>query len=59
MFSIYCYRNSDILKHGLVLDEQLAHLHTENTDKASNIASDENIMENNYIFVMLWFLKSQ
>ena len=46
-------------KHGLFLHEQLAHLHTENTDeasKASNIAFDEDIMENNYMFVMLWNL---
>ena len=34
--------------------EQLAHLHTGNTQKkVSNIASDENIMENNYMIVML------
>ena len=43
--------------HYLFLDEQLAHLHTGNTQKKfSNIASDEEIMENNYIFVMLWNL---
>ena len=41
-------------KHGLFLHEQLAHLHTEkNTDEASNIAIDEDIMENNFMFVML------
>ena len=33
-------------KHGLFLHEQLVHLYTENT-QASNIAFDENIMENN------------
>ena len=34
--------------------EQLAHLHTGNTQKkVSNIASDEDIVENNYKFVML------
>ena len=39
--------------HGLFLHEQLAHLHTENIQKkVSNIASDEDIMENNYMFVM-------
>ena len=44
-------------KHGLFLPEQLAHLHTGNTlKKVSNIASDEDIMENNYMFVMLWNL---
>ena len=37
--------------HGLVLNEQLAHLHTENTQKkVSNITSDEDIMENNDMF---------
>ena len=42
--------------HGLFLPE-LSHLHTGNTQKkVSNIASDEDIMENNYIFVMLWNL---
>ena len=41
-------------KHGLLLHEQLAHLHTGNTlKKVSNIASDEDIMENNYVFGML------
>ena len=40
--------------HNLFLHEQLAHLHTGNTQKkVSNIASDENIMENNYMIVML------
>ena len=44
--------------HGLFLHEQLAHLHTGSTQKnVSNIASDEDIMENNYMFVMLWNLK--
>ena len=41
--------------HGLFLHGQLVHLHTGNTQKkVSNIVSDENIMENNYMFVMLW-----
>ena len=40
--------------HSLFLHEQLAHLPTGNTQKkVSNIASDEDIMENNYMFVML------
>ena len=40
--------------HGLFLHEQLTYIHTENTQKkVSNIASDEDIMENNYMFVML------
>ena len=44
-------------KHGLFLYEQLAHLHTGNTQKkVSNIASDEDIMENTYMFVILWNL---
>ena len=39
--------------HSLFLHEQLFHLHTGNTQKkVSNIASDEDIMENNYMFVM-------
>ena len=43
--------------HGLFFRKQLAHLHTVNTQKkASNIASDEGIMENNDMFVMLWNL---
>ena len=43
--------------HGLFLHEQLAHLHTGNTQKkVSNIAFDEDIMENNYMFVILWNL---
>ena len=43
--------------HCLFLNEQLAQLHTGNTQKkVSNIASDEIIMENNYVFVMLWNL---
>ena len=37
-----------------ILHEQLSHLHTGNTQKkVSNIASDEDIMKNNYMFVML------
>ena len=41
-------------KHGLFLHEQLAHLHTGNTQKkVSNRASGEDVMENNYMFVML------
>ena len=44
-------------KHGLFLHEQLANLHTGNTQKkASNIAFDEDIMENSYMFDMLWNL---
>ena len=44
-------------KHGLFIYEQHAHLHTENTQKkVSNIASDEDIIENNYMFVMLYNL---
>ena len=40
--------------HVLFLHEHLAHLHTGNTQKkVSNIASDEDIVENNYMFVML------
>ena len=40
--------------HGLFLYDQLAHLHTGNTKKkVSNIVSDEDIMENNYMFVIL------
>ena len=39
--------------HGLFLYEQLSHLHTRNTQKKiSNIASDEDIMENNNMFGM-------
>ena len=42
---------------GQFLHEQLAHLHTGNTQKkVSNVAADEDIMENNYMFVMLWNL---
>ena len=41
-------------KHDLFLHEQLAHLHTGNTQKkVSNIVSDEEIMKNNYMCVML------
>ena len=37
------------------LHERLAHLHTGNTQKKkSNIMPDEDIMENNYMFVMSW-----
>ena len=40
---------------GLFLHEQLAHLHTRNIQKkVSNIVLDENIMENNNMFGMLW-----
>ena len=43
--------------HGLFLHEQLAHLHTGNKQKrASKIAFDEDIIENNYMFVVLWNL---
>ena len=43
--------------HGLFLYEQLAHLHTGDTQKkVSNIGSDEDTTENNYMFVMLWNL---
>ena len=43
--------------HGLFLHEQLTHLHTGNTQKkVSNMTSDEDIMENDYMFVMLWNL---
>ena len=43
--------------HCLFLHEQLAHLHTGNTQKkVSNIASDKDIMENNQMFAMLWNL---
>ena len=43
-------------KHGLFSHVQLIHLHTENTDEASTIAFDEDIMKNNYMFVMSWNL---
>ena len=47
-------------KHVLFLHEQLAHLHTRNTQKkVSNIVPNEEIMENNYnnkLFVMSWNL---
>ena len=40
--------------HVLYLLEQLAHLHIGNTQKkASNIASGENIMENNYRYMFV------
>ena len=40
--------------HGLFLQEQLAHLRTGNTQKkVSNTASDEDVMGNNHMFVML------
>ena len=43
--------------HGVFLHERLAHLHTRNTQKkVSNIVSDEDIMENNYMFGLLWNL---
>ena len=39
------------------LHEKLAYLHTGNTQmKDSNIASEEDIMENNYMFAILWNL---
>ena len=44
-------------KHGLFLHEQLVHLYPENTDEASNIVFNEDIMENNYMFVLLWNIK--
>ena len=43
-------------KHGLFLLEQLIHLHTENTQTKLQTAFDDDIMENNYMFVMLWNL---
>ena len=44
--------------HGLFLHEQLAHLHTGNTQKkVLNTASDEDIMGNNHTFVILWNLR--
>ena len=43
--------------HGLFLHDHLAHLHSGNIQKkVSNIAPDEDIMENNVTFVMLWNL---
>ena len=39
---------------GIFLHEQLAYLQTNTLKKVSNIASDEDIMENNYMFVILW-----
>ena len=43
--------------HGLFLHEKLAHLPAGNTQKkASNNASDEDFMENNYMFFMFWNL---
>ena len=43
--------------HGLFLHEQLANLHTGNKQKkVPSIAIDEDVMENNYMFVMLWNL---
>ena len=43
--------------HSLFLHGQLAHLHTgKSQKKVSTIASDEDIMENKYMFVMLWNL---
>ena len=42
--------------HSLFLHKQLAHLHSGNTQKkVANIASDEDIMENNYMHVMLCY----
>ena len=43
-------------KHSLFLHEQLAHSHWKYTDEGSNIAFNEDIMENNYMFVMIWNL---
>ena len=43
-------------KHGLFLHEQLVHLHTENTQTKLQTAFDEDIMENDYMFNMLWNL---
>ena len=40
-------------KHDLFLREQLPFTYWKYTDEASNIASDEDIIENNYMFVML------
>ena len=43
--------------HRLFSHEQLTHLYTANRQKnVSNIASDEDIMENDYMFIMLWSL---
>ena len=40
--------------HSLFLHEQLTHVHNANTQKkVSNIVSDEGIIENDYMFVML------
>ena len=42
-------------KHGLFLHEQLVHLHTEITQAKLQTAFDEDIMENNYMYiVVLW-----
>ena len=44
-------------KHGLFLHEQIAHLHAGNTQqKVLKIVSDEDIIENNDMFVMFWNL---
>ena len=43
-------------KQGLFKHEQLVRLHNENTDIASNTAFDEGIIENTYMFVILWNL---
>ena len=44
-------------KQGLFLHEQHANFHPKKyTGEASNKASDEDIMENDYTFVMLWNL---
>ena len=43
--------------HSLFLHEHLAHLYTGYTQKrVLNIASDEDIMENDNMFVMFWNL---
>ena len=43
--------------HDLFLHEQLTHVHNANTQKrVSDIVSNEGIMENDYMFVVLWNL---
>ena len=45
-------------KDALFLHEQLAHLHAENIQtKLQTGEASEDIMENNYMFVMLWNLR--
>ena len=49
--------NADINgKHGPFLHEKFIHLHTENTQTKLRTAFDDDIMENNYMFVILWNL---